>query len=174
MFKLTFGLLMFIACSSVHATSSNQYAESGYSINKCNLDDSCNLKGKIYTRFKRYIIVPENRILGKKQQGIVLNIGEEDYSLTPYPLLLSKNVPQSVNLKAIKCDSTNYCYILYNSEKRSYLVVVDITHLLSNTETDYTAVVKYYPKAFNNIKVLWNNENQISSEITGVFPVQLY
>lgn len=175
MFKIILQLILFFTFSAtaVFASPSASH-ESELVANKCNLDDSCNLKGKIYTRFKQYIIVPENKILGKKQPGTVLNIGEQDYSLTAYPLFFSKNIPQSVNLKNIKCDSTNYCYILYNDKKRSYLVVVDIPHLLETAGADYTATVKYYPKAFNNIKILWSSENQTSIEMTEVFPVQLY
>lgn len=175
MLKITLQLVFFLLFSVTTAfANSTANQESSLAANKCNLDDSCNLKGKIYTRFKQYIIVPENKILGKKQQGTVLNIGEQDYSLIAYPLFFSKNIPQTANLKNIKCDSTNYCYILYNDKKRSYLVVVDITHLLGTAGADYTATVKHYPKVYNNIKILWDNDNQTSSEITGVFPVQLY
>ncbi|AUR52787.1 hypothetical protein [Aquella oligotrophica] len=168
-FNIFFTSIIF--CGAVSATS--------YTLIKpmadCEIDKSCSLNKHLYAKLDNYFIVPEKQIIGNTEQALVINIGENASSLTPYAVMLDRDISKDVKLKDIKCNSHDaMCYILYSSNKNSAVIAINITSLRNSSGSDYQASVLPFKQSYISIELLADHSYEYSPSPAKILPFKLH
>lgn len=141
----------------------------------CNIDNSCSIKGRIYSKTKGFFVLPEKELIGNTEQALVVNLGEDASSLTPYAVMLDKDISKEAKLKDIKCNShTAICYVLYSSNKNSAVITINITTLRNNAGSDYHADVLSFKQPHDKIELLAEYSYEYSPSPAKIQPFKLH
>lgn len=160
-----------IFCGVVSATSYSLIKP----VSDCEIDNSCSLNRHLYAKLHELFIVPERELIGNTEQALVINMGENASSLTPYAVMLDKDISKSARLKDIKCNSHDaMCYVLYSTNKNSAVITINISSLRSNAGSDYHASVISFKSPHTSIELLADHSYEYSPSPAKILPFKLH